>query len=262
MDPSTGDHFHMLVIAHRGANKEALENSWTAFQKAIEGGASRIELDVQLSRDGHGVIVHDDKLGKTVASSARVSELTRSEIEKLRLLNNEKIPFLDEVISELLPKVELNIELKGNSPQLAQVTGKLLERSSHVEKVIVSAFEADPLLALMEGWPEIKRACLWGTDTLRWPWIADFAPPVFLEKCRTKIIHPWMDMIDENLMDQAKARGWLVYGWASMVGEDHDREAKWANLKRLGVDGLCTNWPRQFKIWLEEAEHDEAQRRS
>ncbi len=55
----------MLVIAHRGANKEALENSWTAFAKAIDAGATRIELDVQLSRDGHAVIMHDDHMLRT-----------------------------------------------------------------------------------------------------------------------------------------------------------------------------------------------------
>jgi len=248
----------MLVIAHRGANKEALENSWDAFQKAIEGGAARIELDIRLSADGHGVVIHDDRLARVIGRPGRISRMTRPEITKLRLSNGEKIPFLDEVITELLPKIELNIELKGNSPALASLCGKLVMASSWRERVIVSAFEPDPLTTLLEEWPEVKRACLWGIDTFRWPFFANYAPPVFLGNCRTNILHPHVGLIDENLMDQARARGWVIYGWAPMIGEDADREGIWANLKRLGVDGLCTNYPRQLSAWLEEAKIDES----
>ena len=104
----------MLVIAHRGANREALENSWSAFDLAVQGGASRIELDVQLSKDGHAVVLHDDQMERTTGVRRLISESTRSELQRIRLTNGEPIPFLDEVVSRLLPLIELNIETVRN----------------------------------------------------------------------------------------------------------------------------------------------------
>src|ERR1043165_8826998 len=80
--------------------------------------------------------------------------------------------------------------------------------------------------------------------------LATLAPQVFLEKIGTNILHPHMGLVNENLMDQARARGWTVYAWAPMVGEEEDREGTWAALKTFGLHGLCTNYPRQFKRWL------------
>ena len=243
----------MQVIAHRGANREALENSWDAFEKAITCGSQRIELDVQLTGDGDAVINHDDSLLKTTGLSAQISKLRRSEIQKIKLLNGEPIPFLDEVLERLLPRIELNLELKGNSTELAEIVGAKVTRQRNRENVIVSTFEAAPLVALSEKYPDIKRACLWGRDSFTWPFFATFAPTIFLERCKTNIIHPDVRMVDENLMDQAQARNWIVYPWVPMAGEEHDREGMWSWLRTLGVHGLCTNYPRQFKIWNDDA---------
>lgn len=251
----------MLVIAHRGANREGLENSWDAYEKAIAGGSDRIELDIQLTRDGHAVIMHDDSLLRMTGVQNRCSMLTRDELTELRLVNGEKIPFLDEVVERLLPRIELNIEIKGASGAgevLADVVAKVLGKHSLRDKIIVSCFHAEPLVRLYQREPELRRACLWNmTDTFSWPYFATLAPQVFLTKCRTNILHPHIGLVTDNLMDQANARGWMVYAWAEMVGEERDREGLWANLKTLGVHGLCTNYPRQLKTWLEDAAIDE-----
>lgn len=252
----------MLVIAHRGANREALENSWSAFGKAVEGGAARIELDVQLSADGHAVVLHDDRLDRTVGQYGRISQLQRSELARLKLVNGEPIPFLDEVVERLLPKIELNIEIKGASEVLAAVVGRLVAKHPRREAVIVSSFCAEPLVWLRRHAPEIKRACLWSIDTFQWPRFATLAPQVFLERAGTNILHPHMGLVNENLMDQAAARGWLVYSWSPMAGEERDREGVWSALKTFGIHGHCTNYPRQLRRWLEEASIDEREYRT
>ena len=66
----------MLVIAHRGANKEAPENSWSAFEKAIEGGSDRIELDAQMTRDGIPVVIHDSSLQRVFGVAGQVQEVS------------------------------------------------------------------------------------------------------------------------------------------------------------------------------------------
>lgn len=247
----------MLVIAHRGANREALENSWSAFELAIAGGAVRIELDVQLTADGHGAVIHDDNIQRTTGVRARVSRLTRAELAKIKLTNGEPIPFLDEVVERILPRCELNIEIKGPSEPLARLTRELVEQHPRREAVIVSSFNWEPLVWLSRHAPDVPRACLWSRDTYSWPFFANLAPTVFLERARTKILHPHVALVDEHLMDQATARGWMVYAWSPMAGEERDREGLWSALKTFGLHGLCTNYPRQLKSWLEEASLDE-----
>jgi glycerophosphoryl diester phosphodiesterase len=243
----------MLVIAHRGANREATENSWSAFERAIDAKAERIELDVQLSKDGHAVIMHDDELLRMTGFDGRISRLTRPELQKLRLANGEPLPFLDEVVERLLPRIELNIEIKGTSEALAAVVGDLVAHHPRREAVIVSCFMAEPLVWLRRHAPEIRRACLWSIDTFQWPFFATLAPQVFLEKAGTNVLHPHAGLVTENLMDQARSRGWLVYAWSAMAGEEQDREGLWTALKTFGLHGLCTNYPRQLRSWLEDA---------
>jgi glycerophosphoryl diester phosphodiesterase len=251
----------MLVIAHRGANREALENSWNAFEVAVDVGSDRIELDVQLTKDGHAVVMHDDDIVRTTGKRARVSEMTRSELASVSLINGEKIPFLDEVVEKFLPRVEINIEIKGHSEELAEVVTGIVKGHPNKDGVIVSCFHAEPLVWIYRNCPEIKRACLWSRDTFSWPFFADLAPQVFLDKCGTNILHPHAGLVNENLMDQATARGWTVYAWMPMAWEEHDREGLWTALKTVGLHGLCTNHPRQLRSWLEEVAIDERQYR-
>lgn len=250
---------NMLVIGHRGANKEALENSYKAFDLAVSCGASRIELDVHLTKDGHVAINHDDDLTRTASAPGRISELTLSDLKKRRLRNGESIPLLGDVVEKYLDQIELNIEIKGTSEKLAKAVCDIIGRHKDRDKIIVSCFQTEPLVWIKNNFNELRRACLWSADTWRWPMFAVMAPQVFLEQCGTNILHPHMNLVTENLMDQARARGWEVYAWANMVGEDKNREEIWTALQTYGCNGLCTNYPRELISWLKEAELDEQQ---
>jgi glycerophosphoryl diester phosphodiesterase len=247
----------MLVIGHRGANREALENSWSAFEAAVDAGASRIELDVQQSRDGHAVIMHEDSLIRTCQKPLLISHLYRAEIRELSLINGEAIPFLDEVIERFLPQVELNIEIKGPRADLAASVGALIKNHPLREKTIVSCFHIEPLEWFRDYCSEIKRACLLAYDHWNWPRFASHAPLNFLQIVDADILHPEVSLIDENFMDQSHTRGIQVFTWASMAGEENDREGLWTILKTFKVDGHCTNYPRQLKRWLTEVDEDE-----
>jgi glycerophosphoryl diester phosphodiesterase len=249
----------MKVIAHRGANREALENSRAAYDLSLAGGATRIELDVQLSADGHAVINHDDELGHTVAGTHRgrkISTMTRRDLGNVRLSNGEPLPFLDDIVDEFADRIELNIEIKGRSTQLAEGVARTCNQHGRLDAFVISSFESEPLVYLKDHHPRIARACLWGSDNLSGMNFSRFAPPVFMAMAGAQIFHPVADWIDERLMDQAKARGWKVYGWVPMAGETNGRESLWNYLATLEVDGLCTNYPREMKEWIRGVEHD------
>ena len=56
-------------IAHRGASAYEPENTLRAFERAIEMGATMLEMDVHLSRDGHPVVIHDAELARTTTGA-------------------------------------------------------------------------------------------------------------------------------------------------------------------------------------------------
>jgi glycerophosphoryl diester phosphodiesterase len=72
-----------LAIAHRGHSIEYPENTLEAYRKAIELGVEMIECDVNLTRDGQLIMMHDWKLDRTTNGAGRVSEATWDEIQRL-----------------------------------------------------------------------------------------------------------------------------------------------------------------------------------
>jgi glycerophosphoryl diester phosphodiesterase len=244
----------MLVIAHRGNNKEVLENSYQAFELAVACGAKRIELDVQLTKDHVAVINHDDSLLHTTKKPVRCSELTFSELQKVTLLDQTPVPTLAEVIERFLPKIELNIEIKGNGTLAAARAWDILKNNPLRDRVIFSSFHLDPLLYLRDHASEIRRACLIGDDETHWPQLAHKSALIFMQEANATILHPRYDQVSEHLMDQARSRGWQVFSWATMVGEDHRMHEVWTTLKSFDVDGHCTNYPREMVQWLQDLE--------
>ena len=72
-----------LVIAHRGASGFAPENTLAAFKLALALGADGVEMDVQLSADGHPVVMHDVRVNRTTNGAGTVSRLTLDQLESL-----------------------------------------------------------------------------------------------------------------------------------------------------------------------------------
>ena len=108
------------IFAHRGASSFHVENTFSAFKKAIEIGADGIELDVQLSKDGVLVVFHDGNLQRLASSKKYVAqcdydELIRYKIGKRfkRWFSRERIVSFQDVLSWANNEhIALNIELK------------------------------------------------------------------------------------------------------------------------------------------------------
>lgn len=107
--------FKGVYYAHRGLHdnaSEAPENSLAAFKKAVYVGYG-IELDVQLSKDGVPVVMHDYTLERMCGKEGKVCDYTWEELQTFRLMNtDEKIPCLEDVLMVVKGKVPLIIEIK------------------------------------------------------------------------------------------------------------------------------------------------------
>src|SRR5512139_3897230 len=81
-------------IAHRGASAYEPENTLRAFARAIDMGATMLELDVHLSRDGQLVVIHDPDLSRTTNGSGLVGDLSLADIQRLDAGLGEHVPTL------------------------------------------------------------------------------------------------------------------------------------------------------------------------
>ncbi len=121
--------------AHRGLHtqdKTVPENSLAAFRAAVQNGYG-IELDLQLSKDGHVVVFHDDTLDRVCGQSGKVNSFTLEELQKMRLCEtSETIPLFTEVLSVVAGKTNIIVELKSidKNDELCEKTLALLREYS------------------------------------------------------------------------------------------------------------------------------------
>ena len=148
-------------IAHRGLHGiDAPENSLAAFGKAIEAGFP-IEIDVRPIDDGTVVVFHDDKLTRMTDLDGYVCNMTKSDLEKVRLRNSdERIPTFKEVLEFVDGRTPLLIEIKNDSTvgQLERDTLELL--SSYKGEYAVQSFNPYSMGFFKKNAPQIPRGQL------------------------------------------------------------------------------------------------------
>ena len=229
----------MLNIAHRGASGTFPENTVCAFRAAIDAGADMCELDVQLSRDGAIVVIHDDSVERTTDGKGEVAELTLEELKRLDAgakfksgpFKDARIPTLDEVFAVTSGKCGLNIELKagGLEHQVAQI----MQARNALNDSIVSSFEWEYLKKIQQLHFNIRVGLL-----------ADEKPVDLMMNAvamRAHAINPRWDMVTSDLCKAAHERGLKVYTWTV------DADALMRALIECGVDGIMTNYPERLR---------------
>lgn len=106
----------VLVVSHRGDWRNACENSVEAVRNASRMGVDIVEIDLERTKDGELIVMHDDKVDRTTTGKGYVKDLTLAEIKQLRLRNGcniktiYKVPTLEEVLLEAKGKVMLNLD--------------------------------------------------------------------------------------------------------------------------------------------------------
>lgn len=142
-----------ILVAHRGSSAVCPENTLSAFEQAAKDGADAVELDVQLSKDGNLVVIHDSRVDRTTSGRGRVREKTLRELKRLdagswfdRRFSFEKIPTLQEVLELFDGKLGINIEIKSSRHLTTQFDVieqclKLIEEFKAWESVMLSSFQ-------------------------------------------------------------------------------------------------------------------------
>lgn len=207
------------------------ENTVASALRAVELGATRVEIDVQLSRDGVVHVMHDDTLDRTTTGSGCVAVASSADIALLTA-DGEPVPTLGAFLSATT--MPLNVELKAREDlrcpdtdrsRLASEVAGLLD----ARDVIVSSFDL-ALLLEMRALSNVPLAFLGSKPTC-----VDVAIEHELEA-----VHPRYDRVDARMVDVAHAAGLKVHPWTV------NDVAVMERLIALGVDGIITDYPERL----------------
>ena len=236
----------MLVIGHRGAPHEALENSFDSFTKALNIGCDGIELDLWGAKDHSLWVCHDDSLKRTSFSSDSILNLTKKKLNTIKLLNHEPIPKIEEVIEKYSKKIYLNIEIKDPREKSWEKFLLLAETVENCSNLVISSFNLKCLKWFHKKKENLQLALLW-----EGPINQKSEAYSILKDYPTWFFHPQADLLSEENMTYFKQHKKKIYAWVPFKGvEDHNKEKLWLKLYNLKIDGLCTNYPRELKTWL------------
>ncbi|WLT32044.1 glycerophosphodiester phosphodiesterase family protein [Geothrix sp. PMB-07] len=147
-----------LLLGHRGLSAKHLENSMEAFRAALTAGMDGFELDVQPTRDGVCLVLHDEDLGRTANGSGLLRQMKAAELPALK--NGEPLPRLADVLD--LPAKLINVELKGE-PGWQQALATV-EAAEALDRVLFSSFEHSEVLQLWAACETARCGFLWETD--------------------------------------------------------------------------------------------------
>ncbi len=260
-----------IIVAHRGARSVAPENTLLAARRAYGFSAEQWELDVQLTRDGELVVLHDDGLARTSDVVKKfpwrffwqVKNFTLAEVKTLDAgswylkkdpfgqiengtLNAEEqaqiagtdFPTLREAL-ELTKELgwKVNVELKdvSKTPGDAVIVAKtvaLIEELDMVESVLISSFKHDYLVQVKALNPAIQTAAL----------VTEMEDPIaLLKSLGADAINPnYSKITDLAIIKEIRDAGYDVYVWT--VNDENEM----MECINAGVSGVITDYPQRM----------------
>jgi len=236
------------IIAHRGANQVAPQNTIPAFLAALDMNVNGFENDVHLTSDGEVVVCHNDTIDATSNGKGKISDYTLDELLKFDFgssfsekFKGTKIPKLNEFLDVSRDdRIEImNIEIKSQKERNSSIVEKVIKQSKDLgvfEKLIISSFDEDVLLAAKEIEKNVKTALLFTpfhkiTDQI----VADIRPVV--KQFKLDALHPMLIMIDEKMMEVAREIGIMVNAWTVNYQDAIE------HMKNLSVHSIITDVP-------------------
>ncbi len=243
-----------LVIAHRGASKQAPENTLPAFTKALTYKPSLVELDYHHTKDNILVVLHDEYLDRTTNAAEvwgrfenRVIEHTLEEIKRLDAgkwkspeFEGTKIPTLKEAMDVIQKTSFTLIERKDGEPKDLV---SFLKREGWITDVIVQSFD----------WDFIEELGTYSSAIT----LGSLGPPS--GKYKGKVLTEKEKWLNAEFIEDIASRGAKFIGWnecvtAESIALAHEKELRVLiytiddpdfaeHLVSLGVDGIITNDP-------------------
>jgi len=233
------------IYAHRGWSGAAPENTMAAFRMALEAPyVDGIELDVQLSKDGVPVVIHDFTLDRTTTGSGRVKDYTYAELRELdagswygEAFRGERIPTLEEALLLAKGRAVVNVELKtaGNLyPDLPGAVARVIRDAGMEKETFLTSFDHLAMIEAKGHAPNLRTGLLVAGRPI--------AMRFQFEVTGADVLSIAHQYLTPDLIEEAKTLGIGLFAWTLNETETIRRVA--------AMDAsimICTNYPDQAK---------------
>ena len=260
----------VLNYAHQGGAREAPSSTLFALRRALDHGASALELDVHATADGELVVCHDATVDRTTAGTGAIANLTRADLDRLDnahwwvpgevvatgrpaadYVHRGKAPadraFAIATLAEVLaafPDTFINLDIKQTAPAVAPYEGALatmLDAYGRVDDVIVASFNDLATAAFKAAAPAVSTSAGTAAVAEFWRAVQDGAPaPASIAgHAALQVPASFNDtpVVDQAFVERAHDAALAVHVWTI------DDAAEMERLLDLDVDGIMTDRP-------------------
>ncbi|MCI0343431.1 MAG: hypothetical protein L0216_20180 [Planctomycetales bacterium] len=236
-----------LILGHRGASRDAPENTLSAFRLALSQGAHGVELDVRRSGDGELLCLHDADLGRTVPGEGEVEYTPAATIRAADAggwfsptFRGERVPTLVEACDALRTARLVMVEVKAPKddrdlllPGISEAMAAFLRAPRPGPALLVASFTVPILREIHEAVPEAPLAAIVGRamGPSEWRWLLGLP---------LRAVSLGDEWATPDRIRQIRETGRDVYVWTV------DDVGKAGDLLELGVSGIVTNTPTRL----------------
>ncbi|MHA6480482.1 glycerophosphodiester phosphodiesterase [Paenibacillus sp. strain BS8-2] len=238
---------NLINFAHRGASKYCPENTMAAFVHAVSLGATGIETDIQRTKDGKLICIHDESLFRTTGLNQLVND---TEFEVLSQLDaggwfdasytGQRIPTLDQLLQLAVEHdLYLNLELKNGIVLYPGMEAEIIEAvrtAGLAHRVVLSSFNHYSLALCKHLAPDIRTGILYMEGLYR-PWI-------YAATLQADALHAYHHAVLPEWVQEAQEHG-IVYHPFTV-----NDEAEMSRLIEARVAGIITDYPDRLRDLL------------
>lgn len=231
------------IIAHRATYYNEPENSLAGIRSCINYKVDYAEIDVQETKDGTVILMHDYNLKRLTGLNKKVSDLDYNQIKKLNIhshvfqsLGYEKIPTLNQVVTSSKGKLNLIIEIKpyGNTNDLTKKVVAIMEKNDIVKNSMIHSLSYGILLNVKRLDPNITTGYI-VTNPIK-----------NLNLMNVDFFSIKQNMLNPNLIKTIHQSHKRVFVWTV------DSSSNIKNAINLNIDGVITDKPETLKNLLNE----------
>lgn len=222
------------IVGHRGAPKQAPENTLLSFQRAIALGVDWIEFDVHETRDGVLVVIHDATVDRTTDGHGKVKDMTFEELQKLDAGNGQRIPSLQQVIDLAKGKVKMDMEIKEEG--IEKDVADAIEKNGVIGECMVSSFLYGSIRKVKELNPDIMTAAIMD----KMPGDIVKCLDTLFDDVDTRTLMIGKKLAVDTFISQARRYGFRLGIWNADTPDEIER------LAAIDPYYLCSNYPERL----------------
>lgn len=256
---------YIFVIAHRGDWRNAPENSLQSIEKAIAMKVDMIELDIQPTKDGNFICMHDETLDRTSTGKGPIKDYTTEELKKFVLRSGngiktrQPIPTLKEALNVCKGRILVNIDKGGT--YIKEIMPIIQECGMEKQVIIKGYYPVEKVkkeYGSNESMLYMPIVNLWDKEAVATiqTFIKNFTPIAY-ELCFKDEANPNLKIIDE--IAKSGSRIWMNTLWDSLCGGHDDENAlleskdkHWGWILEHKATMIQTDSPQELIHYLEE----------